>query len=75
LDLKNGVIHEFNLTVEHEFHQVGFRVSYIGARDHGLVYFLNLDKPMPSLIPFSPDRLPYPQFTSASTLRHNGQTK
>ena len=73
-DVHNGVAHEFNLTIEHEFHDMGIRVSYVGNRNRSLAYNVNINKPMPSTTPFTSSRNPYPQFVTASTLEDNGAT-
>ncbi len=75
LQINNGLIHQFNATIERQIHDIGIRVSYIGSRSHGLHYTLSTDKPQPSLIPFTPSRRPYPQFVSTSFLEQNGNAK
>src|SRR5215467_3893002 len=74
-DVQNGKIHQYNLTIEHQFKEIGFRVSYLGSHDYGMNYGISINKPAPSLIPFTADRRPYPQFTSASYYRNNGEAK
>jgi hypothetical protein len=74
LDTNNGVIRQYNFTIEREIHGLGLRASYIGARGSGLNYNLNVDKPMPSTTPFSASRNPFPQFTSVTETRTNGAT-
>ncbi len=69
----NGVIHQFNLTVEKQIASVGLRASYIGSRSRGLNYTLALNKPEPSLIPFTAGRRPYPQFVGASYAFSDGK--
>ncbi|MGH9341942.1 MAG: TonB-dependent receptor domain-containing protein [Acidobacteriota bacterium] len=70
----NGTIHQFNVSLEHQIRDIGFRTSYIGSRSRGLNYNLNINKPAPSLIPFSADRRPYPQFVDTDFARSNGAT-
>jgi hypothetical protein len=65
-DTKNGRIHQFNLTLERQIRDVGFRLTYMGSRSRGLNYGLGINKPQPSLIPFTQSRRPYPQFVGAS---------
>lgn len=72
MSTNNGAIHQFNLSVEKQVGGYGLRASYIGSRSRGLNYSLNLNKPRPSLIPFSTNRRPYPQFVSASVIREDG---
>jgi hypothetical protein len=75
LDISNGRIHQFNVSMERDIHDFGVRLSYIGSRSHGLHYPLALDKPQPSLIPFTQARRPYPQFVSGSYLEQNGNAR
>jgi hypothetical protein len=75
LDASNGKIHQYNVTVEQQFKEIGFRLSYVGSHDYGMNYGISINKPAPSLIPFTADRRPYPQFTSASYFRNNGEGK
>lgn len=70
---KNGAIHQFNATVERQVHDVGFRLSYVGSRNRGLNYSLSINKPQPSLIPFTASRRPYAQFSGASFFRSDGE--
>jgi len=72
LSTDNGHIHQFNLTIERQIHDVGFRVSYLGSRSRGLNYSVGLNSPPPSLIPFSQSRRPYPQFVGASWTQNDG---
>ncbi len=75
LNTTNGKIQQFNVTVERQVHDIGFRLSYIGSRDSGLNYNLSTDKPLPSSTPFSQSRLPYPQFVSTTYDENNGRGK
>jgi len=85
LQTKNGMIHQFNVTVERQVGDVGFRLSYIGSRNRRMnygdadnYYFpfvpLEINKPAPSLIPFSDERRPYPQFVSVVFPRSDGRS-
>ena len=71
---KNGYIQQFNLSLERQVKDIGFRVSYIGTRARGLNYNLQLNKPQPSTIPFTQARRPYPQFVGASYMMNDGKT-
>jgi hypothetical protein len=71
-ETKNGRIHQFNVTLEQQVKDIGFRLSYVGSRSRGLNYNIELNKPQPSLIPFSAGRRPYPQFVGAAFARTNG---
>src|SRR5437867_4804718 len=74
LQTKNGMIHQFNATVERQVRDMGFRLSYIGSRNRAMNYDVGINKPVPSLIPFSDDRRPYPQFVSATFPRSDGRS-
>lgn len=69
----NGRIHQFNLSIEQQVSNIGFRVSYIGARNRGMNYNLSTNKPIPSLIAFSQSRRPYPQFVGTSFIQSDGR--
>lgn len=76
LDTKNGWIEQFNVTIERQIRNVGFRLAYIGSRDYGLNYEnLNINKPMPSTTPFAQSRRPFPQFVNATFSQTNGRAK
>jgi hypothetical protein len=68
----NGVIHQFNITVEKETRNIGLRASYIGIYGRGLNYSLNINLPPPSLTPFSVTERPFPQFVNVTQYRSNG---
>jgi len=70
----NGSIHQFSLTIEQQVGEVGFRISYIGSRSRGLNYNLGINKPQPSLIPFTQARRPYPQFVGVTMAQSDGRT-
>ncbi|MFB3902427.1 MAG: TonB-dependent receptor domain-containing protein [Acidobacteriota bacterium] len=61
-DLLSPVIHQWNLSLEKEWHQTGFRVSYMGSRSNQLVLRRDINKPLPSTTPFAQNRRPYPAF-------------
>jgi hypothetical protein len=68
----NGRIHQFNFSVERQVKDIGIRLSYVGARDRGMNYNVNINKPLPSLVPFAQSRRPYPQFVGATIGRNDG---
>lgn len=72
LDTDNGRIHQFNFSVERQVKDIGIRLSYVGARDRGLNYNVNINKPVASLTPFNQNRRPYPQFVNITYGRNNG---
>ncbi|MBP1601254.1 MAG: hypothetical protein H6Q06_1405, partial [Acidobacteria bacterium] len=69
---KNGQIHQFNVSVERQIGDIGVRLSYIGSRNRNMNYGIGTNIPEPSLIPFSDDRRPYPQFVDTGVYRTNG---
>ncbi|MBM3740133.1 MAG: TonB-dependent receptor [Acidobacteria bacterium] len=71
----NGYIHQFNLSLEKEIRNVGFRLSYLGSRGHQLRYAMNINKPPASLTPFTPARRPYSQFVNTVYNFEGGNTK
>ncbi len=75
MQMSNGRIHQFNVSVERQFRDIGFRMSYIGSRSRGVHYSLGLNKPQPSLTPFTVSRRPYTQFTGASFQQQDGKGK
>ena len=72
-DTDNGMIHQFNASLEKQFGSNGVRVSYIGSRSRGMNYTLQLNKPQPSLTAFTASRRPWPQFVGASFTQSNGR--
>jgi hypothetical protein len=72
MQTKNGYIHQYNLSMEQQVGDMGFRVSYIGSRNRGVNYSIATNKPAPSLIPFSSDRRPWPQFVGTTQYRTDG---
>jgi hypothetical protein len=71
-DTANGQIHQFNATVERQLHDIGLRLSYLGIRSRNLNYTREIDKPQPSLTPFTANRRPYSQFVSTMVARNDG---
>jgi hypothetical protein len=70
----NGSIHQFNITFEQQFSDLGFRLSYIGSRSRGLNYNLAINKPQPSLTTFTQARRPYPQFIGVTMAQNDGRS-
>jgi len=75
LDTSDGKIHQYNVTIEHQIKDVGLRLSYVGSHDYGMNYLININKPLPSTIPFTASRRPYPQIITGSYWRSNGESK
>lgn len=69
---RNGAIHQFNLSIEQQIRDLGFRISYIGSRSRNLNYALNINKPQPSTIPFSQSRRPFAQFVGTTWVLNDG---
>ena len=44
LETNNGMIHQFNVSIEREIAKFGLRASYIGSRSRGLNYSIGLNK-------------------------------
>lgn len=72
IDTNNGLIHQYNISIEREIAKFGLRGSYIGSRSRGLNYTIALNKPQPSLVPFTASRRPYPQYVGASYAYSDG---
>ncbi len=77
MDTENGVIRQFNFTVERElWSQLGLRLSYIGMRNSGINYgSYNMNKPQPSTTPFSQSRRPYPLFNNVNVFGTDGEAR
>ena len=67
-----GVIRQYNATVERIVSGLILRGSLIGARGVGMNYTVNVNKPQPSTIPVTQSRLPYKQFNIANDTFTNG---
>jgi len=68
-----GVIRQYNATLEREACGFALRVAYIGARGTGMNYTLDTNKPQASTIPFTVSRRPFPQFVSTYVTRTDGE--
>jgi hypothetical protein len=71
-DTDNGMIHQYNLSLEREVGRFGLRWSYVGSRSRGLNYNIQLNKPQPSTTRFTADRRPYPQYVGATYAYSDG---
>ena len=58
--------------MERQVKDIGLRLSYIGSRNRNMNYSIGTNLPEPSLIPFSDDRRPYPQFVGTWVYRTDG---
>jgi hypothetical protein len=75
LNTENGRVHQFNATIERQIKNVGLRLTYQGFRSYGMNFNQELNKPAPSLTPFTQARRPWPQFVGASFARNDGRQK
>lgn len=58
------MIQHWNVTLEREFHKIGFHATYIGTTSTQLPWIQDLNQVQPSTVPFSTSRRPYPTFSS-----------
>ncbi len=73
METENGVIRQYNLTMEREFGRgIGIRASYIGSHGSGFNYSLNTNKPKAGTVKFTNSMRPYPQFVSTTEYRTDG---
>lgn len=77
IDVKNGRIHQYNLTLEHEFRRVGLSASYIGSRANGLNYNLSINQQPLAVDPATGSRppRPYPNLVSVAQANRDGETR
>jgi hypothetical protein len=69
---KEGVIRQYNATLESKLAGFGLRLSYIGSRGVDMNYMLDVNKPKASAVPFAISRRPYPVFASTYEFRTGG---
>jgi len=63
-NLRNPYMQQWNVSVEQQIGTWGLRASYVGAKSTQLTYTRNINRPAPSLIPFTTDRLLYRGFNN-----------
>ena len=68
-----GVIRQFNATLETALRGIGLRLSYIGSRGVNMNYSLDVNKPAASTIPFTNSRKPFPIWASTYEVRTDGE--
>jgi hypothetical protein len=68
-----GVIRQFNATLEGALYGFGLRAGYIGSRGVNMNYTLDINKPQASTIPFTTSRKPFPLWASAYEIRTDGE--
>jgi len=73
--ISQGRLEQWNLTLERQYKDIGFRLSYVGSRNLNLNYGVGVNKPAPSTIPFTTARRPYPQFNGVTVYRQDGGAK
>lgn len=66
---------QWNLTIEREIAGQALRVSYIGSKDTSLGYRRDINKPAPSAIPFTRDRLNYPNYQVITAIANGGNAQ
>ncbi len=71
-NMKVPYTQQWNLTVEHQIREVGFRVSYVGTRSVNLIYLRNLNQLPPSTAPFSASERPYPLYNRVTWADNGG---
>jgi len=69
---KEGVIRQYNATVERVLAGTVLRASLIGFRGVGMNYTVNVNEAKPSTTPITQARLPLPQFGIANDTYTNG---
>jgi hypothetical protein len=68
-----GVIRQFNATLQAAVRGIGLSFSYIGSRGVNMNYGLDVNKPRASTTPFATARKPFPLWASAYEYRTDGQ--
>jgi len=74
IDMRNPYTSQWHLTVEREIlPNTGVRLSYIGSQSVKVVYQMDYNQPLPSVVPFEKSRAPFPLWNTIFA-RVNGQT-
>ena len=68
-----GVIRQYNATLEAVVRGFGLRLAYIGSRGVDMNYAVDINKPAASTIAFTNSRKPFPIWASAYEVRTDGQ--
>jgi hypothetical protein len=69
--LVNPYIQQWNVTLEHQVLDMGFRISYIGTNSRKLIWVQNINQPPPSMTPFNDNLRRFPALRDVQ-LRDNG---
>lgn len=68
-------LQQWNVTLERQIGNVGVSVAYVGSHAVNLLYGRNINQIAPSMIPFSADRLPNPNFDTINLYENGGSQK
>jgi hypothetical protein len=68
-----GVIRQYNATLDGALRGFGLRLAYIGSRGVNMNYTLDVNKPRASATAFATARKPFPIWASAFEVRTDGQ--
>jgi hypothetical protein len=68
-----GVIRQYNATLQTALRGIGLRFSYIGSRGVNMNYTLDVNKPRASTTAFATSGKPFPLWASAFEVRTDGQ--
>lgn len=72
--LKTPYMQQWNVSFEQQVGLWALRASYVGAKSTHLTYTRNINKPAPSLIPFTTDRLLYRGFNNITWFDSGGNS-
>jgi hypothetical protein len=77
VDMKNGKVHQFNLTVERQVGQVGLSAAYIGSRSYGLNYNVSINQQPLAVDPATGSRppKPYPNLSGVTWAMNDGKQR
>src|SRR5215831_8749218 len=71
-NLKLTMVQEYNLTLERQWREWGFRGTYFGDFETGLMYSSDYNQPLPSNQPFSQSRRPIPNAYDIYIVQNGG---
>jgi hypothetical protein len=72
VNLPASYMQQWNLSLDKQIGNNGFRLSYIGEASVHLPYGRNLNQPVPSTTPYSPDLRPYPDYRNITFVDAGG---
>jgi hypothetical protein len=73
--LRTPYMQQWNVSVEQQIGTWALRASYVGAKSTHLTYTRNINKPAPSLIPFTTSRLLYRGFNNINWFDSGGNSR